>query len=367
MCQTSTGASDPACTPEQREGGHQDPAHLPGPEDAVGGPDGATTRDDGSATAAARPDEANYNRQVRPTTSFGSPTTTRRNGALLTTSKLVSTVNCQKGRTALVRERPRGRAEGAGDERSPGCQERDRFLSDGAATSARPITLPVLPTGKPLPPGRPVRGDDQGEGDADYSIGYDLNANERRRHKRTEYDGRGRVARRSPPTRRSGRSPPRRRVLQQAGARGAGRRSSPRSPPTSSAARLPWIDESAVTHQLRRVEARRADRPTDRLTFPREGSGHRSGTPRAGTGSWKKAEAVSIHRLRWWWTHAAERPELRLKTIFERVQALLAAHAPSAVALEESFVGADARIALSVGQARGAVPYAAACGRRRVR
>ena len=34
-------------------------------------------------------------------------------------------------------------------------------------------------------------------------------------------------------------------------------------------------------------------------------------------------------------------------------------HAPDAVALEESYVGADARIALSVGQARGAVLVAA--------
>ena len=42
------------------------------------------------------------------------------------------------------------------------------------------------------------------------------------------------------------------------------------------------------------------------------------------------------------------------------MQALIAAHAPDAVALEESFVGADARIALSVGQARGAVMVAAA-------
>ena len=41
-------------------------------------------------------------------------------------------------------------------------------------------------------------------------------------------------------------------------------------------------------------------------------------------------------------------------------------HAPDAVALEESFVGADARIALSVGQARGAVLVAAALRRRRV-
>ena len=61
-----------------------------------------------------------------------------------------------------------------------------------------------------------------------------------------------------------------------------------------------------------------------------------------------------------WTTGARERPELRLRVIFEGVQALIAAHAPDAVAIEESFVGADARIALSVGQARGAVMVAAA-------
>jgi crossover junction endodeoxyribonuclease RuvC len=62
----------------------------------------------------------------------------------------------------------------------------------------------------------------------------------------------------------------------------------------------------------------------------------------------------------WWQTPAAQRPELRLKTIFDAVAALIEAHRPDAVALEESFVGADARIALSVGQARGAVMVAAA-------
>ena len=51
---------------------------------------------------------------------------------------------------------------------------------------------------------------------------------------------------------------------------------------------------------------------------------------------------------------------MRLVTIFEGVQALIAEHEPDAVALEESYVGADARIALSVGQARGAVLVAAA-------
>jgi crossover junction endodeoxyribonuclease RuvC len=61
-----------------------------------------------------------------------------------------------------------------------------------------------------------------------------------------------------------------------------------------------------------------------------------------------------------WRTGARERPEARLKTIFDGVTALIAEHAPDAVALEESFVGADARIALSVGQARGVVLVAGA-------
>jgi crossover junction endodeoxyribonuclease RuvC len=61
-----------------------------------------------------------------------------------------------------------------------------------------------------------------------------------------------------------------------------------------------------------------------------------------------------------WHTAAGERLELRLRTLFDGVAALIAEHAPDAVVLEESFVGADARFALSVGQARGAVLVAAA-------
>jgi crossover junction endodeoxyribonuclease RuvC len=61
-----------------------------------------------------------------------------------------------------------------------------------------------------------------------------------------------------------------------------------------------------------------------------------------------------------WRTSAREPLDTRLLTIFEGVQALIAEHAPDAVAIEESYVGADARIALSVGQARGAVLVAAA-------
>ena len=62
----------------------------------------------------------------------------------------------------------------------------------------------------------------------------------------------------------------------------------------------------------------------------------------------------------WWRTSPAERVDQRLLTIFAGVSELISLHAPDAVALEESYVGADARIALSVGQARGAVLVAAA-------
>src|SRR5205085_10020440 len=61
-----------------------------------------------------------------------------------------------------------------------------------------------------------------------------------------------------------------------------------------------------------------------------------------------------------WSTPAGEDVALRLMTIYEGVSGLIEEHVPDAVALEESFVGADARIALSVGQARGAVLVAAA-------
>jgi crossover junction endodeoxyribonuclease RuvC len=61
-----------------------------------------------------------------------------------------------------------------------------------------------------------------------------------------------------------------------------------------------------------------------------------------------------------WRTPPRERLDVRLLTIYEGVRELIAEHEPDAVALEESYVGADARIALSVGQARGAVLVAAA-------
>jgi crossover junction endodeoxyribonuclease RuvC len=61
-----------------------------------------------------------------------------------------------------------------------------------------------------------------------------------------------------------------------------------------------------------------------------------------------------------WHTRASMRPELRLKTIHDTVIDLIHQFDPAAVAIEESFVGADARTALSVGQARGAVLVAAA-------
>jgi crossover junction endodeoxyribonuclease RuvC len=64
-----------------------------------------------------------------------------------------------------------------------------------------------------------------------------------------------------------------------------------------------------------------------------------------------------------WTTSAREPPERRLKAIHDAVAALIAEQAPDAVVLEESYVGADARTALFVGQARGAVLVACAAAR----
>jgi crossover junction endodeoxyribonuclease RuvC len=61
------------------------------------------------------------------------------------------------------------------------------------------------------------------------------------------------------------------------------------------------------------------------------------------------------------WTSSPREPiALRLRRIFDGVQEAIAESAPDIVAVEESVVGADARIALSIGQARGAILVAAA-------
>jgi crossover junction endodeoxyribonuclease RuvC len=62
----------------------------------------------------------------------------------------------------------------------------------------------------------------------------------------------------------------------------------------------------------------------------------------------------------WWRTPARQPPAERLATIFRGVAGLIERYEPDAAVLEESFVGADARTALSVGQARGAVLVACA-------
>ena len=71
----------------------------------------------------------------------------------------------------------------------------------------------------------------------------------------------------------------------------------------------------------------------------------------------RKAEAVAYGC---WQTEASVRVELRLRELFLALTDLLAKHQPDSVALEESFVGRDARVALTVGQVRGTLLVAAA-------
>jgi crossover junction endodeoxyribonuclease RuvC len=61
-----------------------------------------------------------------------------------------------------------------------------------------------------------------------------------------------------------------------------------------------------------------------------------------------------------WQTKAGMRIELRLRELFFALTELLVRHRPDAVALEESFVGLDARAALKVGQVRGVLLVACA-------
>ncbi|HWX74220.1 MAG TPA: crossover junction endodeoxyribonuclease RuvC [Solirubrobacteraceae bacterium] len=58
-------------------------------------------------------------------------------------------------------------------------------------------------------------------------------------------------------------------------------------------------------------------------------------------------------------TDPDDAPEVRLAEIHARVDALLLAHEPAAVALEELYFGQNARTAFAVGQGRGAAMLAA--------
>jgi crossover junction endodeoxyribonuclease RuvC len=62
----------------------------------------------------------------------------------------------------------------------------------------------------------------------------------------------------------------------------------------------------------------------------------------------------------WWRTSPRQNPEQRLKLIYDSASELISRHGPDSASLEESYVGADARNALSVGQARGALLVACA-------
>jgi crossover junction endodeoxyribonuclease RuvC len=61
-----------------------------------------------------------------------------------------------------------------------------------------------------------------------------------------------------------------------------------------------------------------------------------------------------------WHTRAGRPIELRLRDLFHELSELLTRYRPDAVALEESFVGPNARTALSIGQVRGALIVACA-------
>ena len=191
MCQTSSGASDPSLYgPEQREGGHPDAAHLPGREDAVGGPDGAAA----GARVSERcntPDDANYNRTDAAYTIVPLSDDFSSNGALVTSSNLVSTVNCQKGadRTAYANALEAAQKELETNGR-PDVKNVIVFLSDGAANIGPTYYSSSSPyRQRPCWQGVQSAATIKSKGTLIYSIGYDLNALGGGANKCTQYDG----------------------------------------------------------------------------------------------------------------------------------------------------------------------------------
>jgi crossover junction endodeoxyribonuclease RuvC len=73
-----------------------------------------------------------------------------------------------------------------------------------------------------------------------------------------------------------------------------------------------------------------------------------------------QASRLRAHEFGCWTTEPGLPLAARLQELFLSLTGLLEAQAPDAVALEESFVGLDARTALSVGQVRGALLVACA-------
>jgi Flp pilus assembly protein TadG len=183
MCQTSSGAYDPACTDlnNAREGIKTFLTFLEPTTQWVGLAVLPPARSMSQTDRCATPDESRYNSRTAAYTIVGLSDNYSKNRVLQTSSALVSTINCQKanGRTAYANALEAAQRELETNGR-PDVKNVIVFLSDGAA-NVGPAYTPEYPATSPYRT-RPCR---QGvnsaatikaRGTLIYSIGYDLNA-----------------------------------------------------------------------------------------------------------------------------------------------------------------------------------------------
>jgi hypothetical protein len=191
MCQTSSGVSDPTCTDlnNAKEGIRTLLTFLESKTQWAG-----LTVLPPARRVSERcntPDDANYNRTDAAYTVVPLSDDFSQNGALVTSSNLVSTINCQKGsdRTAYANALEAAQLELETHGR-PDVKNVIVFLSDGAANIGPTYYSTSSPyRQRPCWQGVQSAAAIKAKGTLIYSIGYDLNALGGGANRCTQYDG----------------------------------------------------------------------------------------------------------------------------------------------------------------------------------
>jgi Putative Flp pilus-assembly TadE/G-like len=178
MCQTHSGANDPACTDlnNARDGMKTFLGFMDAETQWVGL--GVLPPATSIGNRCTTPDTPNYNSTSAKYTIVPLSSDYAVNGALNTTSNLVSTINCQKGggRTAYANALEEAQKELDLHGRT-GVQDMIVFLSDGAANIGPTFYSTSSPYRKqPCHQGVTSANAIKAKGTVIYSIGYDLDA-----------------------------------------------------------------------------------------------------------------------------------------------------------------------------------------------
>ncbi len=193
MCQTSSGADDPACSDlnNAREGMKTFLTFLEPTTQWVGLTVLPPATGTGSTARCATPNESNYNSTSAAYNVVGLSNDYSQDRVLKTSSTLVSTINCQKGagRTAYANALEAAQKELETKGR-PDVKNVIIFLSDGAANIGPTYYSTSSPyRTRPCRQGVTSAATIKAKGTLIYSIGYDLNALNGGANKCTSYTG----------------------------------------------------------------------------------------------------------------------------------------------------------------------------------